>query len=252
MKLSEKMASWCFASLAAVSVLIAALFLSGNAKQSNVNVKHNFKTLDEFAEIDREAWKRLPVQFRMPVYETFSKEKKKVFWQLKHEELKKLDWTPAELEHIASFYSVICENPMLMQRGAESEELEDWFEIFKYNWREHSLDILGWDRQLLYAITISADEVLNTRGELKAYTPIDVNIRLRSITRGMSYNRCPECPKIGDGNFGTIYLPHPQYCAAFYTCSNGIAIAQWCPDGLAFNSLTEACDWPHNVLTCWD
>jgi hypothetical protein len=187
----------------------------------------------------------LPYQVRIPVYETFPTEKKRTFWQLKHEELKRLAWTPAELEHINSFYSVICKNPLLMERGAESEELEDWFEVFRYNWREHGHDAFGWDGRVLYAISVSADELLNTSGELKVYTPITVGVKFWAATRSL-FDDCPACNEGMDGE----YFPHPEYCAAYYICFAGIATPEWCPLGMLFNPASQMCDWPTN-MSCW-
>lgn len=243
MKLFEKMTPWRFASLAIVSLIIVALFITGNVQPASAGVEPDSRTLDDLSEIDRQTWKSLPYQIRIPVYETFPTEKKKVFWRLKHEELKRLDWTAAELEHIDSFYSVICENPLLLERGAESQDLEDWFEVFRYNWREHAHDVLGWSMQLLYAVSMSGDEVLNTSGELKVYTPINVDIKVWPVTRSSISEICDECAK------GTSlqYLPHPDYCNAYYVCYLRMAVAEWCPDGLVFNPAIQMCDFVWNM-----
>jgi hypothetical protein len=243
MKTFGKMGSWRFVSLASVLLLIATLFLTSNAESDNTNIKPDNQTVGSLFEIDRETWKSLPSNVRFPVYETFSKEKKRTFWQLKHEELKRLDWTPAELKHIDSFYSVICENPLLMERGAESEDIEDWFEVFRYNWREYAHDVFGWNRQLLYAISMSADEVLNTRGEIKVYAPITMGVEFLPATRSM-FDDCIQCPAPG-------YFPHPQYCDLFYVCTyNLVAYIEACPIGLVFDPSMQVCNWP-DIVPCW-
>jgi hypothetical protein len=43
------------------------------------------------------------------------------------------------------------------------------------------------------------------------------------------------------------YFSHPVDCSAFYQCDNGYAWFHLCADGLLFNPVKNACDWPENV-----
>jgi hypothetical protein len=52
------------------------------------------------------------------------------------------------------------------------------------------------------------------------------------------------CPK-DDGLYA-----NPDDCFSYYACVDGDAIVEPCPDGLAFNPVLEACDYPENVPGC--
>lgn len=235
MKILKNMRPFRFASLIVISLLVVALFTTGKAETGNGN--SGSRSINDLSGIDRDTWKSLPPQIRIPVYKTFSYEKKRDFWRLKHEELMKLNWNQAELEHINLFYSVICEDPILMERGVQSEEIEDRFEIFLYNWKEHAREVLGWNVVQVFAVSGSGDEVLNTRGEIKIYTPQAMGIRFAYGTRSL-FDDC-SCP-----TSEYRIIRHPYNCNMFIICAWGTRIEMSCPLGLYFDVSTQVCNWP--------
>ncbi len=54
------------------------------------------------------------------------------------------------------------------------------------------------------------------------------------------------CPPVNPTNY-TILLPNSADCRTFYTCSNGVAILMYCPEGLHYNDMLEVCDWPRDA-----
>ncbi len=55
-----------------------------------------------------------------------------------------------------------------------------------------------------------------------------------------------ECPAV-DPLDHTVLLPDPFDCSMFYSCSNGVPILMFCPDGLHFNAELDVCDWPQEA-----
>ncbi len=55
--------------------------------------------------------------------------------------------------------------------------------------------------------------------------------------------QCPPPEKVLDH---TVLIPNPADCRSYFSCSNGVAILLYCPDGLYFNAEIDACDWPRD------
>ncbi len=58
--------------------------------------------------------------------------------------------------------------------------------------------------------------------------------------------KCPPPEKVLDH---TVLIPNTADCSTYFSCSNGVAILLYCPDGLYFNAELNLCDWPRNVDT---
>ncbi|XP_001660197.2 probable chitinase 10 [Aedes aegypti] len=56
-------------------------------------------------------------------------------------------------------------------------------------------------------------------------------------------NCLPHVSCIGVSSAETVLLPHPT-CSKFYKCDRNEACEYDCPQGLHFNKLDKACDWP--------
>jgi len=54
-------------------------------------------------------------------------------------------------------------------------------------------------------------------------------------------------PKVCTRGLHGAHLPHPNNCCAFIRCVAGAEVEMKCPPKLAFNAMTDVCDWPINV-----
>ncbi len=45
----------------------------------------------------------------------------------------------------------------------------------------------------------------------------------------------------------TVLLPNPDNCYSYFSCSDGVPILMFCPDGLHFNRKLGICDWPKSA-----
>lgn len=198
--------------------------------------------------IDREKWKYLNNDVKFSVYCTFPNEKKKEFWRLKYEELKKLDWNTTEREHIKSLYEIICEHPELMERGTGLQEQEDEFLIFLYNWTEQAREMLGWTPKTIYAIAASGDEVLDTDGRMKS-SGINWGITYRNSS---FYHEgdCSRCKAKTSSHF-PFFIPYVGNCRAYFLCLYGTAHPQLCPRGQRFSPFLLVC-MPADLVYCPD
>ncbi|XP_037939099.1 peritrophin-1-like [Teleopsis dalmanni] len=52
------------------------------------------------------------------------------------------------------------------------------------------------------------------------------------------------CPTEQEDESIVIQYPSPTSCSVFYKCNRGIAYMNKCPDGLHYNELIQACDFP--------
>jgi hypothetical protein len=66
---------------------------------------------------------------------------------------------------------------------------------------------------------------------------------LLASAHGLPSGSCP----VPDPLDYTVLLPHPTDCSRFYSCSNGVPIEMYCPEGLNFNDQLQVCDWPENA-----
>ncbi|KAF2884429.1 hypothetical protein ILUMI_21753 [Ignelater luminosus] len=67
-----------------------------------------------------------------------------------------------------------------------------------------------------------------------------------AVRHGVNAQRI--CPQVEHDPSIDILLPHEHDCTKFYKCSHGIPYEMDCPANLHFNSDTNYCDWPTNVV----
>nr|CAM92113.1 hypothetical protein [Eristalis tenax] len=41
-----------------------------------------------------------------------------------------------------------------------------------------------------------------------------------------------------------IQYPSATSCSEFFKCDRGVAVLQWCPEGLHYNTFLQSCDYP--------
>lgn len=71
----------------------------------------------------------------------------------------------------------------------------------------------------------------------------------RTIVDDADYMIDDERCEVDDDRYNPIHFSHPSDCQMFYKCFNNRAYKVSCPEGLHFNSKTNACDYPE-VAKC--
>lgn len=103
--------------------------------------------------------------YRKAAYRGFSSEKKQKIWKEKYLELKKLNWSKAEWEHIDLIYSLVLDDKISIINSLDVEN-DDELLKFIYRWQEHASEVLGWNKKQIFAICYSIGEVINKQGDL--------------------------------------------------------------------------------------
>jgi hypothetical protein len=81
------------------------------------------------------------------------------------EETLKLGWNEAEKAHINQLYNAVLTHPKWFEDNI-SEKVEKEFEIYAYEWVEYGTEYLGWTQEIIYAVGMSGEELVNTSGNL--------------------------------------------------------------------------------------
>jgi hypothetical protein len=124
------------------------------------NIDKLVKTdLSSYKNIERADWLQLDESLKIPVYRTFSAEKKRDFWKAKFDNLKQLEWTKAEIEHINLLCSFIDENSHLFLDKPKKQEELNFITAFTSDWSQYATNTLKWSKQLIYDIIASGNDV---------------------------------------------------------------------------------------------
>lgn len=132
-------------------------------------VETNLKTVHQ---LNRQQWLTIKtIDQKIATYRGFTSEQKHKFWHDKLEEVKMLDWSSEELDHIDTLIDFIDKYNKIFtdkfKNKAIDEELEDTFDVFMYTWKQDAKDKFNWSDRTLYAITASGDKMLSKDGDIQ-------------------------------------------------------------------------------------
>lgn len=160
---------------------IIALLLSSCA--SDVENYSCNKTVDkwvkghitEIRSMDRTAWLNSAPEKSLGIYRAFTAEQKFNFWLAKFDEVKQLEWSEAELNHIVEAEDFIKNHRDFFEFSLSVEQ-QDLLEGFFYKWKKYGTEVLGWEPRLIYAIAASGLKLENKSGNVVALSnPLKVN-----------------------------------------------------------------------------
>lgn len=124
----------------------------------NIN-SHVKKNLLEYSSISRDEWLELPDTLKVPVYRTFSPEKKYVFWEQKRDELLELEWSDEERQFIVELYDYILSNPQVFEPDYfENEEYLSAFQDFVSEWYSSVKEVLYWNDLVVYYVAFTGNK----------------------------------------------------------------------------------------------
>lgn len=125
------------------------------------------ENLSTFRNMSRAQWLRLSEDLKIPAYRTFSPEARFRFWKEKFAEVKKLNWTSAELQHIKSAENFLYSHPDIVSTKEISDELRNKRDLFFYEWMQTATNKLGWSKSTALSIVASGNKVVNTKGYIE-------------------------------------------------------------------------------------
>lgn len=153
-------------------LLCAALFTSCSQEEDSVYscdkevdawVKAN---VDQVHVMTRAQWKGLSESVNRAVYRAFTPEQRIKFWQEKFAEVKRLDWSDAEINHIQKAEDFLNSHHNLFRKGRLDNDDLDELDAFFYKWAKDAEREFGWDKKVVYSIVATGNEVKDTKGNL--------------------------------------------------------------------------------------
>lgn len=103
--------------------------------------------------------------YQKAAYRVFNVEKKRTIWKEKYQELKNLNWSEPEWNHIDLIYSLVLDDKLSVFKPIDIEN-DDELLKFIYHWQEYASEVLGWNKKQIFAICYSIGKVVNKQGDL--------------------------------------------------------------------------------------
>lgn len=126
----------------------------------------------------RKEWKEIDPILGLACWNAFSPKQRELFWSDKLAQVSSLDWTELEAEHIASLNRFLEDNPEIFSVVLEDNEvLYDKLDRFMYEWSDYAIQVLGWTKDLVGAITASGYDLADRTGSLVVYTQVNSDTR---------------------------------------------------------------------------
>ena len=145
------------------------------------------ENLPDIQSMSRSEWNNLEEELKLPVYRAFTIQQRIDFWNEKVTETLSLDWTNAEREHINLVLHFVNQYPHCLN-GYDllSDKEKNNFDLFFYKWTEKATNELNWSKELIYALVVSTNKLLDTKGTLLT----SVNPKGRSAVLTTTESQC--------------------------------------------------------------
>lgn len=147
------------------------------------------------------------------IYNAFTPEQRVNLWKGKIQETLELNWSADEKAHLETLLTFINENPNFFGNNEEvTEQDQDNYDLFFYNWEDYAKMTLGWDDKLIYGIAYTPEKIADKEGNL-AFVPIAA-ANVKSDTEGGS-SGTPYCDCLTTDN---NKYRCPKYCSTARSC----------------------------------
>lgn len=156
-------------------------------------VKENLGTIRS---LSRREWMELDGEKQLASYRAFTQEQMIQFWKDKISEVKKQDWTDAEVAHIDEVGTFIDNHRYFFESKKLTEDESDELELFFYKWQKCGIEQFGWSDHLAKQIFATGYALKDTKDNIiikKPYPHENCNCNLDT-------DFCPEqvypCKKV--------------------------------------------------------
>lgn len=122
--------------------------------------------LAQIREMPLAEFKKMMPPYQKAAFRVFDSKRKKEIWTAKITQTMTLDWTAEEKKHLLELQA-IAEEYLGIIYDDEYPERKDEFCVAIYKWQKKAMNTFGWNKQVLYAITNSPNNLLSTEGELE-------------------------------------------------------------------------------------
>lgn len=158
----------------------------------NVNnwAKANIKQIQS---MKRSEWLDLDKSKQRAACIAFTPEEKYNFWLEKLNEVLTLNWSEDEKKHISELYNWVSQNPDIFKiTNIESDEFAN-FEKYMYQWSEDGKSKFGWNKQILSAIAMDGNKMIDTTGNMEKRNTVKSNIRFKVTSEAIGAGKTCDC-----------------------------------------------------------
>ncbi|NDW12557.1 hypothetical protein D0T50_06590 [Bacteroides sp. 214] len=183
------------------------------------------ENLAEIKQMTRAEFLSIEPNYQKAAFRIFTPEQRKEIWISKLKDALLLEWSKAESEHLQEFIRIIDSFPTLYTHPLDGEE-KDLFDICMYKWFLYAQEVLSWDLELINAILVNPNKLINTKGDIE-------NPLTRGQNTSLTERNC-NC------YYNPVFINDCVYSECFKTkCTNtwpgcGIAGAGICDGECAF------------------
>ena len=101
------------------------------------------------------------------VFSALSSTQKHDLWVEKINEVMKLDWNQAEMEHLGALITMINNNSDWFDADLTTNEVKkDEFDLLTYQWIDYAKENLKWSDKLIYGIVRTPKKLMNKEGDI--------------------------------------------------------------------------------------
>ncbi len=119
---------------------------------------------EEIKQMTPQEWCEIEPKLAQRIYGNFSPEQEIALWEYKFDETLKLDWKPAEREHILALKQFITDNRDIFFESPLSENSKKRLDKFEKEWIDKGINELGWSKYLCGSLSMSAYPLKSTDG----------------------------------------------------------------------------------------
>lgn len=157
--------------------------------------------IEEVQEMTRASWLESDAEVSLAMYRAFTPKQRLTFWNEKFQEVKRLPWSNAEIEHISKAQEYINSHADVFDDVLKNEKNMDQLELFLYEWSEVAKRDFGWTDEVVNAMVASGNRMIDTKGTLS--------------------------PMKKSNQAGKVLLTEVEYCnchvSSIFTCSQNIS-----------------------------
>ena len=173
------------------------------------------QNIEVIQQMSRNSWLELADSLKIAAFRAFTPNQKYHFWKEKFQEVKDLDWSEEELEHIVKAETFL-DNHRFFYSMKLTDDQKDELETFFYLWEKESKQKFGWTKTINIGIAGTGYRLVDIDGKVDAderqmnsTTDCHCNIKMLSdfCNIGGHLGACvKEDCNIGDFGCGWLWL----------------------------------------------
>lgn len=115
--------------------------------------------------MNRDEWLKLNPDKGIACYGAFSPSQKVIFWKTKFSEVKELNWSESEINHIVQLEEYVDGHINIFNRGLSDSE-RDELDEFCYKWMNYAQENFGWTMKTIWGITMTGFSLIDKEGNV--------------------------------------------------------------------------------------